>query len=106
MQPVVQKVVGMARGSERSKPSEDTPRALRGWNSHETFGSSRKPLRRLDEDVVRVPPSVIPANSTWVSSGQEFDSYGYHEIDEEASIIPMNAIHVKNDVNLERGRRA
>lgn len=60
------------------------------------------PLRRLDEETVRVQPSAVSANSTWASAGQVWDSYGYQEDDEEASVIPLNAIHAKNDVGLER----
>lgn len=70
--------------------------------SHETFGSSNRPLRRLDEETVRVPPSAVSANSTWASAGQVLDSNGYQEDDEEASVIPQKAIHLKNDVGLER----
>ena len=103
MQPVVHKVAEKLMGRKTSDSGKDVPRALRGGNSsHETFDSSSRPLRRLDEDVISIPTRVVPANSTWVSAGEGFASYGYQEDNGETSGIPMNAIHVKNDVNLRR----
>ena len=107
MQPVVQKVAGKLTGSEISDSGKDVPRALRGGSSsHETLESSSRPLRRLDEDVVSIPNRVVPANSTWASAGEGFASYGYQEDNDETSGIPMNAIHVKNDVDLNRDGQA
>ena len=86
---MVQDVAGKVMGSDPSKPRKVVPRAMRAATcSHETFGSSNMPLRRLDEETVRVPPSAVSANSTWASAGQVLDSYGYQEDDEEASVIP------------------
>ena len=102
MQPIVQKLAGKLMGSETSNSGKDVPRALQGRNSsHETFESSSRPFRRLDEDVISVPSRAVPANSTWISAGEGFASYGYHEDDDETSGIPMNAIRVKNDVDLK-----
>ena len=99
MHPVVQKVVEKLTGRKTPGSGRDAPRALRGGNfSHETFESSSRPLRRLDEDVISVPKRVIPANSTWISTGEGFDAYGYHD---ETSGIPMNTIRVKHDVDLK-----
>ena len=104
MQPVVQKVVGNLTDRKTSDSSKNAPRALRGGNSsHETFESSSRPLRRLDEDVISIPNRVIPANSTWVSAGEGFASYGYQEDNGGTGGMPMNAIRVKNDVDLNRG---
>ena len=107
MQPVVQKVAGKLMGSETSNSGKDITGALRGGiSSHETFESSSRPLRRLDEDVISIPNRVVPANSTHVSAREGFASYGYQEDDDETSGIPMNAIHVKNDVDLKRDGQA
>ena len=70
------------------------------------FESSSRLLRRLDEDVISLPKRVVPANSTWVSAGEGFASYGYQEDNDETSGIPMNAIHVKNVVDLNSGGQA
>ena len=104
MQPVVQKLAGKLTGSETSGSGKDVPRALRGdSSSHETFESGSRPLRKLDEDVVSIPNRVVPANSTWASASDGFASYGYQEDNNnnETLDIPMNAIHVKNDVHLK-----
>ena len=102
MQPVVQKVAGKLMGSETSGSGKHVLRALRGGcSSHETVESSSRPLRRLDEDVVSIPNRAVPANSTWVSAREGFASYGYQEDNDGTSGIPMNAIHVKNDVDLK-----
>lgn len=92
-------------GSDSSKYSKETPRAaLRAAprSSHDTLEGSNRPFVRMNEETVRIPPTAVPANSTWVSSGRPGDLYEYQMEDHGASDIPMNAIHVKNDVNLER----
>lgn len=107
MQPVVQKVAGKLMDGGASDPGKNVRRALEGRDSSpDTFESSTRPLRRLDQDVISIPNRVVPANSTWVSAGEGFASYGYQEDNDESSGIPMNAIHVKNVVDLKSGNQA
>ena len=107
MQPVVQKVAGKLMGSKTSDPGKNVRQALEGRDSSpDSFESSSRLLRRLDEDVISLPKRVVPANSTWVSAGEGFASYEYQEDNDETSGIPMNAIHVKNVVDLNSGGQA
>ncbi len=107
LQPVVQKLVGRFTSNYHSRYGKEKPRALRAADtSHDTFESSNRPFRKLDEDVVKVPPNALPTNDIWGSGGQDKGSRGYQEDNDETSDIPMNAIRVMHNVDLEHSGQA
>ena len=99
MQPVIQKIFGNVLG--RSRHSKYAMHPSRKTHISEAVNAvNTAPFRKLDEETVRLPPQSA-VNDTWVSAGS--DTGGYGEFEEDVRAIPLNAIHVQQNVDLTKG---
>ena len=102
MQPVLQRLAKKVRSSVNSDSDKNTSRAPWPFSrGQKTYESDRRPLRKLDEEVIPVPASTFPFSRTSVSAGGGEESPGTEGKNQETISIPLNAIRVKKDVALQ-----
>jgi len=102
LQPVIQKLFGnVLGGSKHSKYTIHTSRQKNGTHiSSAASVAGTAHFRRLDDDVINLPPKSA-VHDTWVSAGSHSDG---NEVFTQA--VPLNAIHVKRNVDLLNGPRS
>ena len=102
MQPVLQRLAKQVMGSINSDSSNGMSRTHWPFSrGPKTSESDKRPLRKLDEEVIPLPANTYPFSSTSVSAGGGEESSHTEGKNQEEIIIPLNAIRVKKDVALE-----
>lgn len=99
LQPVIQKLFGNVLGSSKNfKYAIHTSRGEHGTHIRApASAASTAPFRRLDEDVISLPPNSA-ISDTWVSAGSHSEGNG--TVVGETQAVPLNAIHVKRNVDV------